>query len=153
MENLNNSNSLQKELKAYVGDLKKERNIFIICRVILTILLCGFLVLAFLLFIFNYYPSSDGHFHLNEEGCRLLWIAVAMTFFCLLWIVVKSSLRLKQYRKNIRKLEMLLLRVQIQPNGAEEEICKVLQSYYITKDEQKDSKKSTTTDNNQSSSN
>lgn len=142
MEILNNSNSLQKELKAYVGDLKKERNIFIICRVILTILLCGFLVLAFLLFIFNYNLFSDGHFRLNEEGCRLLWIAVAMAFFCLLWIAVKSSLRLKQYRKNIRKLEMLLLRVRIQPNGAEEEICKVLQSYYITKCEQKDGKES-----------
>jgi O-antigen/teichoic acid export membrane protein len=146
MEILNNSNSLQKELKAYVGDLKKERNIFIICRVILTILLCGFLVLAFLLFIFNYNLFSDGHFRLNEEGCRLLWIAVAMAFFCLLWIVVKSSLRLKQYRKNIRKLEMLLLRVKIQSKGTEEEICEVLRSYYGTRCESRTHNESNTTD-------
>lgn len=146
MENLDNSKSAQNVLEDYVKQLKAQRNIFIICRVILMILLCGLLVLVFLLFCFNFNLFPNGHFCLNDESSRLLWIAVAMDIFGLLWMLVKSGLQLKQYRKDIRRLEMLSLRVKIQSKGTEEEICEVLRSYYGTRCESRTHNESNTTD-------
>ena len=132
MEHSDKSKMIQKVLKKHVCQLKMQRNIFIILRVLITTLLCGFLGLVFLLFSYDFNDFFQGHFHLDDEGSRLLWVAVVMAIFGLLWTVVKSSLQLKRYRKDIKKLELLLLRARIQPMGAEEEICRVLKSYYGT---------------------
>lgn len=132
MGNLDQAKSPQELLDEYILQLKKQRKFFIFCRVLITILLCGFLVLVFLLFSYDFNDFFQGHFHLDDEGSRLLWVAVVMAIFGLLWTVVKSSLQLKRYRKDIKKLDLLLLRARIQPMGAEEEICRVLKSYYGT---------------------
>lgn len=130
MGNLDQAKSPQELLDEYILQLKKQRNFFIFCRVLITILLCGFLVLVFLLFSFNFYLFPNEHFCLEGEGRKLMWIAVSLVFVCLLWLVAKSSLQLKQFRKDIRRLEMLSLSARIQPTGAEEEICRVLKTFY-----------------------
>lgn len=132
MGNLDQAKSPQELLDEYILQLKKQRKFFIFCRVLITILLCGFLVLVFLLFSYDFNDFFQGHFHLDDEGSRLLWVAVVMAILGLLWTVVKSSLQLKRYRKDIKKLDLLLLRARIQPMGAEEEICRILKSYYGT---------------------
>ena len=146
MEHSDKSKMIQKVLKKYVFRLKMQRNIFIILRVLITILLCGFLVLIFLLFSYDFNVFFQGHFYLDDEGSRLLWVTVIMAIFGLLWIVVKSSLHLKRYRKDVKKLELLLLRAKIQTKGAEEEICRVLENCYGTELKPKVDDKSKTPD-------
>ena len=146
MGNLDQAKSPQELLDEYILQLKKQRNFFIFCRVLITILLCGFLVLVFLLFSFNFYLFPNEHFCLEGEGRKLMWIAVSLVFVCLLWLVAKSSLQLKQFRKDIRRLEMLSLRAKIQSTGAEEEICRVLKSYYEIESKPKVADKTATED-------
>lgn len=129
MENSDNSKKLQNVLEDYIHQLKVQKDNFVLYRVLTTILLCGIAVLVFLCFSVKF---DNENYHLDANGTNLLWVIVALVALSFLWLVVKSSLQLKQYRKDIRTLELLLLRAKIQPTGAEEEICTVLKSYYET---------------------
>lgn len=127
MEHLDNAKKIQKELNDYIGQLKREEYDFITVNTKVLILL--FAILVVISFVFS---LKVGWLNLDTNSRILLWVIVTVDILGLIWVAARAFLRIKGYRTDIKRLEMLSLRASIKPAGIEEEICEVLKSYYGT---------------------
>lgn len=127
MEYLDNAKRIQKELNDYILKLKQEECDFISLNAKVLILL--FVILVVISFIFSLKVTW---LNMDANSRIMLWVIVTVDIFGLIWIAARTFLRIKGYRTDIKRLEMLSLRASIEPTGIEEEICEVLKSYYGT---------------------
>lgn len=112
MENteiLTTSQSVQELLKSKIEELTDEKNDFIHLYVSVAMILCVILVLILLIFS----NTITNKMCSNENSTSVLWMIAILVFVGLIWLVVRSYVQLKRYRKCIRKLDTLSLEITI----------------------------------------
>lgn len=103
------SQSVQELLKSKIEELTDEKNDFIHLYVSVAMILCVILVLILLIFS----NTITNKMCSNENSTSVLWMIAILVFVGLIWLVVRSYVQLKRYRKCIRKLDTLSLEITI----------------------------------------
>lgn len=103
------SQSVQELLKSKIEELTDEKNDFIRLCVSVAMILCVILVLILLIFS----NTITNKMCSNENSTSVLWMIAILVFVGLIWLVVRSYVQLKRYRKCIRKLDTLSLEITI----------------------------------------
>lgn len=109
VDDLTTIQSVQELLKSKIEELTDEKNDFIHLYVSVAMILCVILVLILLIFS----NTITNKMCSNENSTSVLWMIAILVFVGLIWLVVRSYVQLKRYRKCIRKLDTLSLEITI----------------------------------------